>query len=99
MNEWTFASDARKTIQSILADNPQLLFTEVKLEERSGGGQQRRGVILYCKEGDAVLTREINCQSPYVDPLLEDAFHNANQKRVDYCFTRNVNRFVLWKTF
>jgi methylase of polypeptide subunit release factors len=105
INEWTFASDTCKTIQSILADNPELPFTEAKVEEGASRGRKRRDLTLYHKESEPVLTGEIKLpdrpdgQSPYADPLLEDAFQKANAKGVEYFFTWNVNRFVLWKTF
>lgn len=37
-NEWTFAADACKTIQGILAEAPELPFSEAKVEEGAGVG-------------------------------------------------------------
>jgi hypothetical protein len=105
INEWTFAADVCKTIQAILADNPQLPFSEAKVEQAAGPGRKRRDLTLYDRESRPVLTGEIKLpdrpdgQSPYSDPLLDDAFQKANAKGVEYFFTWNVNRFVLWKTF
>jgi methylase of polypeptide subunit release factors len=105
INEWTFAADVCKTIQGILADNPGLPFSEAKVEEGAKGGRKRRDLTLYGATSEPVLTGEIKLpdrpdgQSPYSDPLLEDAFEKANAKGVEYFFTWNVNRFVLWKTF
>jgi hypothetical protein len=105
INEWTFAADVCKTIQGILADNPGLPFSEAKVEEAAKAGRKRRDLTLYGSEGRPVLTGEIKLpdrpdgQSPYADPLVEDAFNKANAKGLEYFFTWNVNRFVLWKTF
>jgi len=65
----------------------------------------RRDITLLDRESRPVLTGEIKLpdrpdgQSPYADPLVEDAFNKANAKGLEYFFTWNVNRFVLWKTF
>jgi hypothetical protein len=105
INEWTFAADVCKTIQGILADNPGLPFSEAKVEEAARAGRKRRDLTLYGTGGEPVLTGEIKLpdrpdgQSPYGDPLVEDAFQKANAKGLEYFFTWNVNRFVLWKTF
>ncbi len=105
INEWTFAADVCKTIQEILADNPALPFSEAKVEEAARAGRKRRDLTLYGTAGHPVLTGEIKLpdrpdgQSPYADPLVEDAFGKANVKGLEYFFTWNVNRFVLWKTF
>ena len=105
INEWTFAADVCKTIQAILAETPALPFSEAKVEEGAKSGRKRRDLTLYGKESRPVLTGEIKLpdrpdgQSPYSTPLLEDAFQKANAKGVEYFFTWNVNRFVLWKTF
>src|SRR5271157_5159954 len=105
INEWTFAADVCKTIQGILANNPGLPFTEAKVEQGAGTGRKRRDLTLYGTEARPVLTGEIKLpdrpdgQSPYSAPLLEDAHQKANARGVEYFFTWNVNRFVLWKTF
>ena len=104
-NEWTFAADVCETIQGILADSPGLPFSEAKVEEGVKGGRKRRDLTLYRTAGQPVLTGEIKLpdrpdgQSPYSDPLRDDAFQKANAKGVEHFFTWNVNRFVLWKTF
>ncbi len=105
INEWTFAADVCKTIQGILAESPSLPFSEAKVEEGVSGKRKRRDLTLYGTAGKPVLTGELKLpdrpdgQSPYADPLVEDAFQKANAKGLDYFFTWNVNRFVLWKTF
>lgn len=105
INEWTFTADVCKTIQGILADNPALAFSEAKVEQGSRTGRKRRDLTLYGTQSRAVLTGEIKLpdrpdgQSPYAAPLVEDAFEKANAKGLEYFFTWNVNRFVLWKTF
>jgi methylase of polypeptide subunit release factors len=105
VNERTFAADVCKTIQGILAGNPGLPFSEAKVEEGARAGRKRRDLTFYGATGEPVLTGEIKLpdrpdgQSPYSDPLLEDAFQKANARGVEYFFTWNVNRFVLWKTF
>ncbi|MBZ5536871.1 MAG: N-6 DNA methylase [Acidobacteriia bacterium] len=104
-NEWTFASDVCKTIQAILTENPGLPFSEAKVEVGAKGTRKRRDLTLYGMIGEAALTGEIKLpdrpdgQSPYSSALLQDAFEKANAKGVEYFFTWNVNRFVLWKTF
>lgn len=105
INEWTFASDVCKMIQGILAENPGLPFSEAKVEQGAGTGRKRRDLTLYDNNERVVLTGEIKLpdrpdgQSPYADALRDDAFKKANAKGVEYFFTWNVNRFVLWKTF
>lgn len=105
INEWTFTADVCKTIQGILTSNPALPFSGAKVEERAGAGRKRRDLTLYDRDGRPVLTGEIKLpdrpdgQSPYATPLLEDAHDKANARGVEYFFTWNVNRFVLWKTF
>jgi hypothetical protein len=105
INEWTFASDVCKTIQGIIAENPDLPFSEAKVEQGSKTGRKRRDLTLYDRESRPVLTGEIKLpdrpdgQSPYAGPLVDDAFDKANAKGVEHFFTWNVNRFVLWKTF
>jgi len=105
VNEWTFAADVCKTIQGIIADNPDLPFSEAKVEQSAGTRRKRRDLTLLDRENRPVLTGEIKLpdrpdgQSPYADPLVEDAFNKANAKGLEYFFTWNVNRFVLWKTF
>jgi hypothetical protein len=105
INEWTFVADVCKTIQAIVADTPGLPFSEAKVEQGSGQGRKRRDLTLYNTDGKPALTGEVKLpdrpdgQSPYADALLEDAFQKANAKGVEYFFTWNVNRFVLWKTF
>jgi len=105
VNEWTFAADVCKSIQGILTDNPSLPFSEAKVEEAAGRRTKRRDLTLYGAAGQPALTGEIKFpdrpdgQSPYSAALVEDAFEKANAKGVEYFFTWNVNRFVLWKTF
>jgi methylase of polypeptide subunit release factors len=104
-NEWTFTADVCKTIQGILAENPGLPFSEAKVEQGAGAGRKRRDLPLYDNNNRPVLTGEVKLpdrpdgQSPYADPLRDDAFQKANAKGVEHFFTWNVNRFVLWKTF
>jgi hypothetical protein len=104
-NEWTFAADACKTIQGILAVDPALPFTEARVEEGAGIGRKRRDLTLYGRESRPVLSGEIKLpdrpdgQSPYSDPLVSGAFEKANAKGLEYFFTWNVNKFVLWRTF
>jgi hypothetical protein len=104
-NEWTFAGDVCTTIQEILADNPSLPFSKAKVEQSAGIGRKRRDLTLYDRESRPVLTGEIKLpdrpdgQTPYANALVEDAFNKANAKGLEYFFTWNVNRFVLWKTF
>ena len=105
VNEWTFAADVCKWIDAILAANPELPFSEAKVEQSAGRRRQRRDLTLHDKRPRPALTGEIKLpdrhdgQSPYADALVEDAFNKANAKGLEYFFTWNVNKFVLWKTF
>lgn len=105
LNEWTFAADVCKTIQGILASNPELPFSEARVEEGAGIGRKRRDLTLYGRDQRSVLSGEIKLpdrpdgQSPYSDPLVSGAFEKANAKGLEYFFTWNVNKFVLWRTF
>ena len=105
LNEWTFAADTCRTIQGILTSNPELPFSEARVEEGAGIGRKRRDLTLYGRDKRAVLSGEIKLpdrpdgQSPYSDPLVNGAFEKANAKGLEYFFTWNVNKFVLWRTF
>jgi hypothetical protein len=79
LNEWTFAADVCKTIQAILLSNPDLPFSEARVEEAAGIGRKRRDLTLYGRENRPVLSGEIKLpdrpdgQSPYSDPLVTGA--------------------------
>lgn len=105
INEWTFAANVCSTIERILTQNGELPFSGARVEQGIKGSRKRRDLTLYNRNGEAVLTGEIKLpdrpdgQSPYASALVEDAFEKANHHGVEYFFTWNVNRFVLWKTF
>ncbi len=75
------------------------------MEEGAKAGRKRRDLTLYGTSGEPVLTGEIKLpdrpdgQTPYADALRDNAFQKANEIGVEYFFTWNVNKFVLWKTF
>ena len=105
INEWTFAAEVCSVIERILVEDDELPFSGAKVEQGAKGSRKRRDLTLYDRRGKVVLTGEIKLpdrpdgQSPYASALVNDAFEKANRRGVEYFFTWNVNRFVLWKTF
>jgi len=105
LNEWTFTADVASQINLILNDKPELPFSKALVEERGKGSRKRRDLTIYDREGKIVLTGEVKMpespegRSPYQESLVIDAHEKANRIGVEYYFTWNVNKCVLWKTF
>jgi hypothetical protein len=105
ITEWTFTSDAASTINELLKERPDLPFSRATVEERGTGNRKRRDLTIYDRNGQRVLTGEVKMpdrpdgRSPYADGLVNDAHAKADHEGVDYFFTWNVNRLVIWKTF
>jgi type I restriction-modification system DNA methylase subunit len=105
ITEWTFTADVASQINQILRDRPDLPFSEAKVEERGKGSQKRRDLTIYDRENKTVITGEVKMpdkhdgRSPYDEAVVIDAHEKANRIGVEYYFTWNVNKCVLWKTF
>ncbi len=105
ITEWTFTADVASQINQILHDRIDLPFSEAKVEERGRGSRKRRDLTIYDRENKIVLTGEVKLpdkpdgRSPYDDAVVIDAHTKANNIGVEYYFTWNVNKCVLWKTF
>jgi type I restriction-modification system DNA methylase subunit len=105
ITEWTFTADVAKWVEQILLDRPDLPFSRTSVEDRGSGSQKRRDFTLYLKNGNAFLTGEMKMPdkpdggSPYREAVVKDAHDKADDAGVEYYFTWNVNRCVLWKTF
>ena len=104
-NEWTLTTEIAKWIGEILEDHPELPFGTAKAEESGTGSRKRRDLTIYNRDGKKVLTGELKMpdspegSSPYRESLVLDAHNKANSSGVDYFFTWNVNRCVLWQTY
>jgi len=105
INEWTLTADIAKWIAEILRDRVDLPFSDAKVEERGEGSLKRRDITVYHRDGRKVLTGELKMpdspqgRSPFQDSLVMDAHEKADAIGVQYFFTCNVNRCVLWRTF
>lgn len=105
ITEWEFTSKIASRIDAFLAQDPSLPFKEARTEARTKGDLKRSDLTLFDKRGKAVLTGEVKMpdspagRSPFQQGVVEDAHKKADKAAVDYNFTWNVNRFVLWKTY
>jgi len=105
VTEWTFTADVAKWMEQIIQDRPDLPFSRTDVEVRGTGSQKRRDLTLYHKNGKPFLTGEMKMPdksdggSPYREAVVKDAHDKADSVGVEYFFTWNVNRCVLWKTF
>ena len=105
VTEWEFTGGVMSHINLILSDHPELPFQEARIETRKKGKRERRDLALFDKGGRIVLTGEVKTpdspegRSPFQQGVVEDAHAKADAVGVDYNFTWNVNRFVLWKTY
>ncbi len=103
--EWTFASNVKSWIDQIIHDNPDLPFERAEVERQTPGRTTRSDLKLFDRDGNTVLSGEIRFPdrpgglTPYGDALVDNAHRKADAEGVEYFFTWNVNRFVLWKTF
>ena len=105
INEWTLTADIAKWAEQIMRDRPDLPFSHAAVEERGRGSRRRRDLTLYARSGKPAITGELKMpdspdgRSPFQDSLVLDAHEKADSIGVEYYFTWNVNRCVLWKTF
>lgn len=105
VDERTFTSRASGWINARLAERPELPFARSEVEEHAAGGRLRRDLTLYDRAGRKVLTGEVKMpdrpggSSPYTADLVDDAHGKASRDGVEYFFTWNVNKLVVWKTF
>ena len=105
ITEWTFTADIAKWIEQVLHERPDLPFSCAEVEERGAGSRKRRDLTLYDRQNKPAVTGEVKMpdspdgRSPFQEALVMDAHQKANLIGVEYFFTWNVNRCVLWKTF
>ena len=104
MNEWEFTAAAASWIDAAIKANPDLSFSEARCEQRGRGSAKRRDLTLLDRNGRPALTGEVKMPfqpegaSPYRAKVVTDARRKAQRAAVDYFFTWNVNRCVLWPT-
>ncbi len=104
-NEWSFTAEAAKWMTQILAARLELPFSDVRVEIPVPGSQKRHDLVLYGRDGKPALAGEVklpdrlNGGTPFNETVVTDAQNKANLLGVEYFFTWNVNRCVLWKTF
>lgn len=105
VTEWEFTADVASRINILLQANPDLPFSEARAEARARGSAKRRDLTLYNRASKPVLTGEVKMpdnpqgRNPFHQTVVEDAHRKADAIGVDYNFTWNVNRFVLWNTY
>lgn len=105
ITEWEFTAKIASRIDALIAQNPALPFSEARAEVREEDDPKRRDLTLYDKKGKRILTGEVKMpdspagRSPFQQGVVEDAHYKADKSGVQYNFTWNVNRFVLWKTY
>jgi SAM-dependent methyltransferase len=105
VDERTFAARASGWINAILADRTDLPFGRSEVEEHATGGARRRDITIYDRSDRKAITGEVKMpdrpggSSPYTGALVEDAHRKASTDGVEYFFTWNVNKLVVWKTF
>lgn len=104
-NEWEFVADCATQITLLCQKYPDLPFERASVESQSKSSAQRRDLTLWDRNGERVLTGEVRLpdhpqgDTPYLDSLVRDAQKKADEAGVEYYFTWNVNRCVLWRTF
>jgi hypothetical protein len=105
MHELTFVNLVTQWINEILHKRLDLPFEKATAEESAKGRQKRRDLTLYDRDGGLALTGEVKLPdkadgvTPYNEAVVVDAHRKADAEGVEYFFTWNVNRLVLWKTF
>ncbi|MBI3244848.1 MAG: SAM-dependent DNA methyltransferase [Chloroflexi bacterium] len=105
VTEWEFTADIASRINLLLREHGNLPFSEVRAEARAKGSVKRRDLTLYDRNGKPVLTGEVKMpdnpegRTPFQQGVVEDAHRKADAIGVNYNFTWNINRFVLWNTF
>lgn len=105
VTELQFTADVKSWIDAILKERSDLPFSRAEVESRPKGKLIRHDLVLYGQHGEKLLTGEVKLpdkvdgRTPYNEALVADAHGKADDEGVDYFFTWNVNRFVLWRTF
>ena len=111
INEVQFTANVKSWIDAICrqfaAADPSFPFIGAEIEERKGVGTKRRDLVLrprnnpqgHALTGEVKLPDKPEGRTPYNEEVVLDAHHKANALGVEYFFTWNVNRFVLWETF
>ena len=105
VTEPQFTAEVKSLIDAILKERSDLPFSRAEVETRPKGQLIRHDLVLYGLHNEKLLTGEVKLpdkadgRTPYNDALVSDAHGKADDEGVDYFFTWNTNRFVLWKTF
>jgi methylase of polypeptide subunit release factors len=111
INELQFTANVKSWIDTICrqfaAADPNFPFLCAEVEERKGIAAKRRDLILRPRDnpqghaltGEVKLPDRPDGRTPYNESVVLDAHQKANALGVEYFFTWNVNRFVLWETF
>jgi methylase of polypeptide subunit release factors len=111
INEVQFTANVKSWIDAICRQlataDPNFPFLGAEIEERGGIRTKRRDLVLrprrdpqgYALTGEVKLPDRPEGRSPYSESVVLDAHQKANALGVEYFFTWNVNRFVLWETF
>lgn len=104
MNEWEFTAQFASWINERLAIDPDLPFSQAKVEQTGKGTRKRRDLTLLDKNEQVALTGEIKLPyqkdggSPFNSRVVEDARAKAKDAKSKFFFTWNVNQFLLWET-
>lgn len=102
MNELEFTQMAATWMQQAIDADPDLPFRSARIEQSPRGTVERRDITLADAGRRALLTGEVKMpyrpdgHSPYRREVVDDARAKARRARCDFCFTWNVNQFVLW---
>jgi len=111
INEPQFTANVKSWIDAICARfisaDPEFPFLGAEVEVRKQGKLERRDLVLrprnnpngFALTGEVKLPDKPDGRSPYNESLVLDAHEKASAVGVEYFFTWNVNRFVLWQTF
>lgn len=104
VHEADFCAQVASYANAVFAASPELPFGSARIEGFGHGAQRRKRKDLrfYDRAGQLALCGEVKLpgtaegRSPYDDKLVRDAHQKADDARVRYFFTWNVNAFVLW---
>jgi hypothetical protein len=105
IHEVDFCAQIAATVKALVAVNPTIYpFIEARVEGFGHGAakQKRKDLRFYDHDNRLVLSGEVKLpgtpegRSPYDAKLCENAQAKAEDARVRYFFTWNVNTFVLW---
>jgi hypothetical protein len=106
LNEVQFVAEVKSWVDEICRSRgAKFPFAGAEIEKRVKGKRERRDLVLRDRRGKTVLTGEIKLpdrpdgRTPYAADLVEDAHAKADAEGVEYFFTWNINKMVLWQTF